>query len=194
VPVFGSVDGGNRADTLTGSTTDDLTGADLVALTSSGASLGEVSSSFADSTLSTGLISSFLLMDGLGDSKGFGRGDGSASFSIFSNSDGVSCGVSTLRRPTGFSCRSLMGDVLPEPKGSAGEALLPRSTLLRCCLIRLISAIHAGCAGGGCLNLGESGLLRALSSQLDFVGLHRFEGLGGDVSSCGCSFSRSLSV
>jgi hypothetical protein len=66
---------------------------------------------------------------------------------------------------------------------------LPRSTLLRCCLIRLISAIHAGCAGGGCLGLGESGLLRALSSQLDFVGLHRFEGLGGDVSSCDCSFS-----
>lgn len=31
--------------------------------------------------------------------------------------------------------------------------------------------------------MGDSGLLRALSSQLDFVGLHRFEGLGGEVSS-----------
>lgn len=37
--------------------------------------------------------------------------------------------------------------------------------------------------------LGESGLLRALSSQLDFVGLQRLEGLGGEVSSCDGSFS-----
>jgi hypothetical protein len=37
--------------------------------------------------------------------------------------------------------------------------------------------------------LGESGLFNALSSQLDFVGLHRLDGLGGDVSSWGWSFS-----
>jgi hypothetical protein len=35
------------------------------------------------------------------------------------------------------------------------------------------------------LNLGESGLFSALSSQLDLVGLQRLEGLGGEVSSWG---------
>lgn len=104
-------------------------------------------------------------------------------------------GESGLRRPTGFNCMSLIGeDGRLLLKASPGEPcsglLLPMSMLPRCCLMRLISAIQAGCAGGGgCFNLGESGLLRALSSQLDFVGLQRLEGLGGEVSSCGWSFS-----
>lgn len=50
--------------------------------------------------------------------------------------------------------------------------------------------IQAGCCGTGvaALGFGDSGLFRALSSQLDFVGLHLlgsmvFEGLeGGGVS------------
>ena len=67
-----------------------------------------------------------------------------------------------------------------EPVGGLLSATArPRSTLLRCCLILLISAIQAGCWGGGSLGFRESGLLSALSSQLDLVGLHRFEGLGG---------------
>jgi hypothetical protein len=112
---------------------------------------------------------------------------------LFSDSVASFFGTSNLRRLAGLSCMSLSGDIRPEPNGSAeglwSGSALPKSTLPRCCLIRLISAIHAGCAGGGCFSLGESGLLRALSSQLDFVGLHRFEGLGGDVSSCGWSLS-----
>lgn len=114
------------------------------------------------------------------------------SVSIFLGSAGSSfLGDSGRRRPTGLSCISLMGDVRPDPEDSPNGLPLPRSTLLRCCFMRLISAIHAGWAGGACFGfgLGDSGLLRALSNQLDFVGLHRFEGLGGDVSSCGASFS-----
>lgn len=75
------------------------------------------------------------------------------------------------------------------------------------CLALLISAIHAGWldGGGAALGLGESGLFRALSSQLDFVGdlvgLHlplspSFGGLAGGVvsiwSSLGGSSLRSL--
>jgi hypothetical protein len=37
------------------------------------------------------------------------------------------------------------------------------------------------------MTFGDSGLFNALSNQLDLVGLHRFDGLGGDVSSAGSS-------
>jgi hypothetical protein len=53
----------------------------------------------------------------------------------------------------------------------------------------LISDIHAGCWGGATFGFGDSGLFKALSSQLDFVGLHLLgfivlDGLvGGVVSS-----------
>ena len=75
--------------------------------------------------------------------------------------------------------------------------LRPKSTL-PVCLDLLISDIQAGCCGGGVgLGLGDSGLFRALSSQLDLVGLHRlgsmvFEGLVSSVVSfrldCSASF------
>lgn len=68
------------------------------------------------------------------------------------------------------------------------EGLRPRSTLPFCFALA-ISDIHAGCEGGGtAFGFGESGLFSALSSQLDFVGLHLlgsavFVGLvGGDAS------------
>ena len=62
-----------------------------------------------------------------------------------------------------------------------------RSTL-PLCFVLLISDIHAGCGGGAAFGFGESGLFKTLSSQLDFVGLHRlvsmvFEGLEGGVAS-----------
>jgi hypothetical protein len=79
-----------------------------------------------------------------------------------------------------FDGRLTVAEGSGEPAGGLlSAAARPRSTLLRCCLILLISAIQAGCWGGGSLGFGESGLLSALSSQLDLVGLHRFEGLGG---------------
>ena len=72
--------------------------------------------------------------------------------------------------------------------------LRPKSTLPLCFAL-LISDIHAGCWDGRTgLGFGDSGLFRALSSQLDFVGLHLFESiafdglLGGVVSMRkGCS-------
>ena len=46
------------------------------------------------------------------------------------------------------------------------------------------------------MGFGDSGFFSALSSQLDLVGLHRFDGLGGDVSSSGssCGFFVGLNV
>lgn len=201
---------------LAGSAAAGLSGAGFSASsTCFGASRGDFKLLVTGSVCSIGMTPS-LASDGFGDNTGFEFSDApavlslvrdsagvsffgksnlrrAAGLSILSDSVGVSFfAVSMLREVAGLSCRSLMGEVLPEPNGSAADAFLPRSTLLRCCLMRLISAIHAGCAGGGCLSLGESGLLSALSNQLDFVGLHRFEGLGGDVSSCSCS--RSLYV
>lgn len=50
--------------------------------------------------------------------------------------------------------------------------------------MRLSSLIHAGCCDGACWSFGDSGFLfSAFSNQLDLVGLQRFDGLGGDVSS-----------
>lgn len=94
------------------------------------------------------------------------------------------------RKLTGLNCTSLIGDDLPEAVEKSAGGLcngltLPKSTLPRCCFIRLSSLIHAGCCGGACCGFGDSGLFSALSNQLDFVGLQRLEGLGGDVSSCG---------
>lgn len=61
----------------------------------------------------------------------------------------------------------------------------PRSTLPRCCFALLSSLIQLGCWAGAAFGLGDSGLLMAFSSQLDFVGLHRLLGLaGGPFSSC----------
>jgi hypothetical protein len=59
------------------------------------------------------------------------------------------------------------------------------NVLLRCCFALLRSESHVGCdEGGGEVNLGlSSGLFRADSSQLDLVGLHLFEGLGGCANS-----------
>jgi len=151
-------------------------------VTSGSVALGDVSAA--------GLCSSFLVNKGFGANAGVGLGDASLTVSIFLGSaDSSFLGDSGLRRPTGFNCMSFIGDVRPDPVGSPNELPLPRSTLLRCCLMRLISAIHAGCAGADCFGLGDSGLLSALSSQVDFVGLHRFEGLGGEKSSCSASLS-----
>lgn len=89
-----------------------------------------------------------------------------------------------LRSATGLSWTSLIGDVGREPsfspKGVPKGLPLPRSTLPRCCFARLSSAIHAGCCGdAGAIGFGDSGLFSAFSSQLDFVGLNRFDGLEG---------------
>lgn len=58
---------------------------------------------------------------------------------------------------------------------------LPRvgttSVLVLCALARAMFSIQLGCAGREAANLGESGLARALSIQLDLFGLKRFEGL-----------------
>jgi hypothetical protein len=135
-------------------------------------------------------------MLGLGERTGFGFGEDSSSFTIFTASVCASLlGDSDLRRLVGFSFTSLIGEDLPDvgSRGGLWNGLpLPISTLPRCCLMRLISDIQAGWAGGGCFNLGDSGLFNALSNQLDLLGLHRFDGLGGDVSS-GCSLG-SLNV
>jgi hypothetical protein len=180
-PVRPASDGLRKADagassTLLGASLAGA-GSSLVGMTSSaGLSLGEGSTRCSNSG-----GTSFFVVSNLRGLKGL---------VTFSRSETDSfLGMSNLRRLAGFSWTSLIGDVRPEPNGSAEGPPLPRSTLLRCCLMRLISAIHAGCAGGGCLSFGESGLLSALSNQLDLVGLHRFEGEGGDVSSCGSSFA-----
>ena len=58
----------------------------------------------------------------------------------------------------------------------------PKSTLPRCSLLRLRSAIQAGCCNvAGDSIFGDSGLLMAFSSQLDFVGLHLLLGLVGGL-------------
>lgn len=75
-----------------------------------------------------------------------------------------------------------------------------RSTL-PFCLALFISAIHAGCCCGGGVGfgLGDSGLFKALSSQLDFVGLHLLgsivlDGLiGTGLSGRGAAFSEVAS-
>jgi hypothetical protein len=142
-----------------------------------------------------GLGSSFLSNRGFDTAADAGLGDCSLRVSILLGTlDSSFLGDSGRRRLTGLSCMSLIGDVRPELDNSAKGLPLPKSTLLRCCLMRLISAIHAGWAGGACFGLGDSGLLSALSNQLDFVGLHRFEGLGGDVSSCDASFSLKVAL
>jgi hypothetical protein len=58
------------------------------------------------------------------------------------------------------------------------------TTLLRCLLALARSAIQDGCPGGGGVGLGFSSTLVIFdSSQLDLVGLHLLDGLGGDVNS-----------
>jgi hypothetical protein len=72
---------------------------------------------------------------------------------------------------------------------SLNELVLTGSTLPFSCFDLFSSVIQLGCCEGGAFGLGESvGLLIALSSQLDLVGLHRFgsivfEGLTGRSSS-----------
>ena len=100
----------------------------------------------------------------------------------------------------GFAGPPMGGDLIKPPMltscfGPTGGGLRLRSTLLFCFAL-LISAIQAGCWGGGAtaFGLGDSGLLSALSSQLDFVGLHLldsnvFDGLegGGVCTRASCS-------
>src|SRR5271154_7579141 len=98
-----------------------------------------------------------------------------------------------------------MGEIPPVSPITPGGVVLKRPPILTSCLFTgglrrfsepplclafAIPAIQAGCCGGGgaTLGFGESGLFRALSSQLAFVGLHRrlsinFEGLLGGVVS-----------
>jgi hypothetical protein len=53
-----------------------------------------------------------------------------------------------------------------------------------CCLALARSVIQEGCEGGGGVGFGFSSVFVIFdSSQLDFVGLHRFDGLGGDAIS-----------
>jgi hypothetical protein len=65
---------------------------------------------------------------------------------------------------------------------------LPRlgttSVLALCAFARAMFSIQLGCAGLEAASLGDSGLVaRALSIQLDLLGLNRFEGLpNGDLS------------
>lgn len=64
---------------------------------------------------------------------------------------------------------------------------LPRvgttSVLALCAFAFAMFSIQLGCAGREAASLGESGLARALSIQLDLLGLKRFEGLPrGDLS------------
>lgn len=65
---------------------------------------------------------------------------------------------------------------------------LPRvgtiSVLALCAFARAMFSIQLGCAGLEAASLGDSGLVaRALSTQLDLLGLNRFEGLPrGDFS------------
>lgn len=87
------------------------------------------------------------------------------------------------------------GDLISPPMlTSCFGALLglrPKSTL-PLALALLISAIHEGCCGGGTtvFGFGESGLFKALSNQLAFVGLHLLESIvlegldGGVLSLC----------
>lgn len=57
------------------------------------------------------------------------------------------------------------------------------SPLARSALALAMLAIQLGCVFFAALGFGESGLVSALSIQLDLVGLKRFEGLlGGDVA------------
>jgi hypothetical protein len=189
--AIGLAAAGAEGSFAAGGGVDDLAG--TVAGVSLGVSFGASDCSEDGTVSSDGLGSSFLVSNGLEAIAGVGPGDESFIVSIFLGSTASSLrGDSGLRRPTGLSWTSLMGDVRPDPVGSPNGLPLPRSTLLRCCLMRLISVIQAGCAGGACFALGDSGLLSALSNQLDFVGLHRLEGLGGDVSSCGRSFSLNV--
>jgi hypothetical protein len=51
------------------------------------------------------------------------------------------------------------------------------SVLVLCAFARAMFSIQLGCAGREAASLGESGLARALSIQLDLFGLKRFEGL-----------------
>ena len=57
------------------------------------------------------------------------------------------------------------------------------SALARSAFALAMFAIQLGCAFFAALGLGDSGRVSALSIQLDFVGLKRFEGLpGGEVA------------
>jgi hypothetical protein len=51
------------------------------------------------------------------------------------------------------------------------------------CFALLISAIQLGCAGGACVVTFGFSFASEDSSQLDFVGLHLFDGLAGEPSS-----------
>jgi hypothetical protein len=51
------------------------------------------------------------------------------------------------------------------------------SVLVLCAFARAMFSIQLGCAGRDAASLGESGLARALSIQLDLFGLNRLEGL-----------------
>ena len=55
-----------------------------------------------------------------------------------------------------------------------------------CCFALFRLVIQFGCCGTLNLGLGDSGLLIAFSSQLDFVGLHRLLGLAGGLVNVGC--------
>lgn len=92
----------------------------------------------------------------------------------------------------GFASPPGGGDLIKPPilTSCLGPVVGPRpKSTLPFCFALLISDIHAGCCGGGtCLGFGDSGLFKALSSQLDFVGLHLlgsmvFDGLLGGVVS-----------
>lgn len=92
----------------------------------------------------------------------------------------------------GFESPPGGGDLIKPPMLTScfgPEVELRPKSKLPFCFALLISDIQVGCCGGATgLGFGDSGLFRALSSQLDFVGLHLlgsivFDGLLGGVVS-----------
>jgi hypothetical protein len=104
--------------------------------------------------------------------------------------------VKKLRSTTGVGLETLFktsrpnGEFLPSLSNGLDISFVGDAAL--CCLALLISAIHEGCAGGAWLvTFDFSSLPNADSSQLDFVGLHLFEGLVGSAPACSsCTLRR----
>ena len=75
---------------------------------------------------------------------------------------------------------AFVGEADRELASSVGLGVI--STLARCAFAFAIFAIQSGWLMRAGTGLGDSGFVIELSSQLDFVGLQRFDGLdGGDV-------------